>query len=335
MQWGASFKSELVRCTTATAPLCPPGTPAFASRSRGGGTFLRVDGNRVVEEDDDEHRRGKKSPWAAEVRGFNVHAGVLVHAGDREGLERLCRYGARPPFSLERISLLPDGRVAYLLKKPRRNGATHLVMTPVQFLARIAILIPPPRFPLQRFSGVFAPNSTWRAAVIAMRPSTSASPRSHANPLASTPRPPTPPTRRKKKRNDKDGANLHPDDAHALVRVVNPSVSANHLLHAAPSANDAQAAPHPRPTDGTSSPLPPSTSLGAGLVPPRAGRLDWASLIRRVYLHDILACPCGGRREIIADVHDPLAIRAILGHLGLPADAPPIARARAPSYDAA
>ncbi|MBL0195592.1 MAG: transposase [Myxococcales bacterium] len=40
-----------------------------------------------------------------------MHAGVLIHAGDREGLERLCRYGARPPFSLERISLLADGRV--------------------------------------------------------------------------------------------------------------------------------------------------------------------------------------------------------------------------------
>ena len=25
-----------------------------------------------------------------------------MHAHDREGLERLCRYGARPPFTLER-----------------------------------------------------------------------------------------------------------------------------------------------------------------------------------------------------------------------------------------
>ncbi len=54
-----------------------------------------------------------------------------VRAGDRDGLERLLRYGARPPFSLERISILPDGRVAYLLRKPRRNGATHLVLEPV------------------------------------------------------------------------------------------------------------------------------------------------------------------------------------------------------------
>ena len=94
----------------------------------------------------------------------------MVKAGDRAGLERLCRYGARPPFSLERMSLLPDGRVAYLLRKPRRNGATHLVMTPVQCLARIAALLPPPRFPLVRFAGVLASKSSWRSAVVAMRP---------------------------------------------------------------------------------------------------------------------------------------------------------------------
>jgi hypothetical protein len=79
-----------------------------------------------------------------------------VRAGDREGLERLCRTCARPPFRLERLSMLADGRVAYLRCMPRRNGATHLVMTPVQLLARLAALIPPPRFPWQRLSGVSA-----------------------------------------------------------------------------------------------------------------------------------------------------------------------------------
>jgi len=111
-------------------------------------------------------RQREKSPWAAEVNGFNVHAGVMVRAGDREGLERLCRYGARPPFRLERMSLLPDGRVASLLRKLRRNGATHLVLDPVHFLARISALVPPPSYPLTRRAGVLAPHSTWRDAVV-------------------------------------------------------------------------------------------------------------------------------------------------------------------------
>ena len=35
-------------------------------------------------------------------------------------------------------------------------------MTPVEFLARIAAIIPPPRHPLLRYVGVFGPNSSWR-----------------------------------------------------------------------------------------------------------------------------------------------------------------------------
>jgi len=248
-----------------------------------GGTFLRVDGARVVEEDHG-HGRGGKSPWVAEIEGFNVHAGITVHAGDRDGLERLCRYGARPPFSLERLSRLADGRVAYRLRKPRRNGATHLVMTPVQFLARLASIIPPPRFPLQRFSGVLAPNSPWRPAVVAMRPPA----RSGAEP---------PPAKRARKR--KKG-----------------------------SAEDAVV-----PSPARDAPLPSGrTSLGDGLLPTR---LDWATLLRRVYFEDVLVCPCGGRRRILADITEPAGIAAILDHLGLPSVALPLARARDPTEDAA
>ena len=260
-----------------------------------GASFLRIDGGAVLEVDDD-HRRGHKSLWAAESGGFNVHAGVVIHAGDREGLERLCRYGARPPFSLERISLLADGRVAYLLRKPRSNGATHLVMTPVQFLGRIASLIPPPRFPLQRFSGVLAPNSSWRTAVVAMRP-----------PEASGVEP-RPSTRPKKSKSKKGAA--------AAAVFLSP-------------ANDTLAAPLLPAGAGQ------RTSLGAGLVPQGSGRMDWATLLRRVYRGDVLVCPCGGRRRIVADIHEPEAIAAILGHLGLPLEAPPLARARDPSDYAA
>ena len=78
-----------------------------------------------------------------------------------------CAATARPPFSLERISLLPDGRVAYRLRKPRRNGATHLVLTLVHSLARIAALVPPPRAPLLRLSGMLASGSSWSSQLLA------------------------------------------------------------------------------------------------------------------------------------------------------------------------
>ena len=55
---------------------------------------------------------------------------------------------ARPPFALERIEVLKDGRISYLMKTPRR-GSTHRLMMPVEFMARLAILVPPPYFPLR------------------------------------------------------------------------------------------------------------------------------------------------------------------------------------------
>ena len=70
---------------------------------------------------------------------------------------------------------------------------------------------------------------------------------------------------------------------------------------------------------------------------PGAARLRssmaWAALVQRVYLYDVLACPCGGARTILADVSDPELVRHLLHDLGLPADPPHVARARDPTYD--
>ncbi len=59
----------------------------------------------------------------AAVEGFNLHAHTRIAGNDREGLERLVRYIARPPLSEERLSELSDGRVAVRLKRPWRDGS--------------------------------------------------------------------------------------------------------------------------------------------------------------------------------------------------------------------
>ena len=61
--------------------------------------------------------------------------------------------------------------------------------------------------------------------------------------------------------------------------------------------------------------------------------LEWAQLLRRIYLVDVLACPCGRRRAIVADISEGEVVVAILAHLGLPTEEPPIARARSPAFD--
>lgn len=53
--------------------------------------------------------------------------------------------------------------------------------------------------------------------------------------------------------------------------------------------------------------------------PDGTSRIDWASLLRRVFSIDVLACArCGGRLRVISVVEDPPVIEKILRHLGLP-----------------
>jgi hypothetical protein len=100
---------------------------------------------------------------AGKVGGFSLHAGVAAEAHESKKLERLCRYIARPAISEKRLSISPQGRVRYQLKTPWKNGTTHVEFEPVEFIAKLAALVPPPRAHLTRFHGVFAPNAALRA----------------------------------------------------------------------------------------------------------------------------------------------------------------------------
>jgi hypothetical protein len=105
-----------------------------------------------------------------------------------QNLEHLLRYCARPPFALERLSVIrgEDGRIArvrYVLPRhkaanwvgpgrgrkstrPWANGVVEL--SPFEFLDRLADLVPPPRKHRHRYHGVFAPNHTLRSTVTAL-----------------------------------------------------------------------------------------------------------------------------------------------------------------------
>src|SRR5438128_5098646 len=119
----------------------------------------------------DPSRRKRHSAF---LEGFSLHAGVHLHANDREGLERLLRYGARPPLSLARLAQLPDGRLGYRLKRPVADDRQVLVLQPTELLRRLATLVPSPRHHLCRYHGVFAPNSAWRSEVVPLPPEQSA-----------------------------------------------------------------------------------------------------------------------------------------------------------------
>jgi hypothetical protein len=76
---------------------------------------------------------------------------------------------ARPAVSTERLSLTAQGNGHYRLQTPYRDSATHVVFEPLDFIARLAALVPKPRVHLTRLHEVFAPNSAWRAQITPAR----------------------------------------------------------------------------------------------------------------------------------------------------------------------
>ncbi len=218
-----------------------------------------------------------KGPLCADVDGFSLHAAVRVAAGDRERLEKLCRYAGRPAIAENRLSQLPDGRVAYQLKRRWQDGTTHVVLEPQVLLERLCALVPRPRRHLVTYHGVFAPAAGIRPWVV--------------------------------------------------PQVVEGE--GDDCRHGAGAAEAGESEPEPAVA---------AALLARRNVPHAPGRrrrgrrrYSWAELLRHVFLIDVLVCRhCGGRRRVLAAIHNPEAIRRVLVSLGLPSDPPVVAPARGP-----
>ena len=87
-------------------------------------------------------------------------------AHQRKELERLCRYITRPAIANQRLKRNPAGQVVLQLKSPYRDGTTHIVMSPLELMQRLAALVPRPRLHLIRFHGVLAPHAKLRAQIV-------------------------------------------------------------------------------------------------------------------------------------------------------------------------
>lgn len=270
---------------------------------------------------------------AVELDGFNLHASVAIAADDDQSRERLMRYGARPPLALERLRRLPDGRVAYRTKKFRDGRAKHRVMTPLELLARLAALVPPPRYPLLRYVGLLGPRSAWRRDIapsprgsakcpegVSARERSDAAPSSLRNaPEGSAASAAQGALSREEPMDSKHNAESRvARDERAIVTV--PSAVA------APARTDAVV-------------LAPNIlsvahwgRLLGGVLYAATSRVAWATLLRRSFDVDVLACArCGGRLRVLGQVTEPAAVRLVLESLGLPTEAPRAARARDPT----
>ncbi|MDF2698047.1 MAG: hypothetical protein K0S65_6430 [Labilithrix sp.] len=283
---------------------------------------------------------------AVEAFGFNLHASVRIDAVDDRGRERLCRYGARPPFSLEPLRLLPGGRVAYRIKKLGGGRAKHRVMTPLELLARFAALVPPPRYPLVRYHGVLAPHAAWRREIV--------------------PRPPIGPSSRidtagaagertscgRSSRGDTAPVHRGASGGFSVPReqAGRADESARRPSGAGPTDAAGDIAEHVRPLSASpgaaaSAASADVTNLAPNILSVRhwsrllngvlyatSPRLRWPQLLQRTFDVDILECPkCHGRIQVVEAVLEKDAVRSILERLDLPVDAPRLVRARDPT----
>ena len=105
-------------------------------------------------------------PGCVNAHGFSLHAAVRCGAHQPKELERLCRTITRPAIANERLKRNPAGQVVLQLKSPYRDGTTHIVMSPLELMQRLAALVPRPRLHLIRFHGVLAPHAALRATIV-------------------------------------------------------------------------------------------------------------------------------------------------------------------------
>jgi hypothetical protein len=68
------------------------------------------------------------------------------------------------------LSVDGDGLVVYELKHPFSDGTTQVLFEPLDFVARLAALVPRPRVHLLRYHGLFAPNAKHRDHIITRAP---------------------------------------------------------------------------------------------------------------------------------------------------------------------
>ena len=63
---------------------------------------------------------------------------------------------SRPPFSDDSLHITESGNVRIKLKSAWRDGTTHIEVTPLEFIEKLAALIPLPKSHTVRYFGVLS-----------------------------------------------------------------------------------------------------------------------------------------------------------------------------------
>jgi hypothetical protein len=212
-----------------------------------------------------------------------------------------------------------------------RHRATERVMTPVEFLARLAPLVAPPRYPLVRLHGVFAARHAWRDRVVPRPPATSPMARSSRTSCGQSCGPttqsePSPPAPCHGRHGTVEPGHVH--GVQATENAVRPSPASG---DGASVFDVRQALPTSSLTaSGLAVRIAPNIlsihhweRLDGGELYAATSRLDWATLLRRTFSIDLRICArCGGPLSIRSVITDQDTIDRRLADLRRPRDPP-------------
>ncbi len=137
---GPEFQDDVVEEFVARQPAL---ASLYAAAARGvdlSGDRAGQPTMRLIQQDSVE----KREPHAV-VGGINLHAAVAFDARDRPRMERMCRYLARPPIAQHRLTRRSDGSLRYEMKRVWRDGTSAIVLQPLDLIARLCAMIPPPK----------------------------------------------------------------------------------------------------------------------------------------------------------------------------------------------
>ncbi|MDD5628859.1 MAG: transposase [Elusimicrobia bacterium] len=98
--------------------------------------------------------------------GFSLHAAAYAPPGDRKGLQQLLYYCGRPAISVRNVSYYAEQNRVIYRTEPRGGESWSVVMEPLEFLRKWALLVPPPRKNLVRYYGALGPNSPLRGSLV-------------------------------------------------------------------------------------------------------------------------------------------------------------------------
>ena len=81
-------------------------------------------------------------PGLCEIPRLHSSCGSALGADQRQQLEHLCRYITRPAITNERLKRNRASQVVLQLKSAYKDGTTHIVMAPLEFMQRLGALVP-------------------------------------------------------------------------------------------------------------------------------------------------------------------------------------------------